>query len=178
MKKSILLFLFLLLCQSSISFAQNHDQEKVQSPVYLGIGLGLDYGGFGLKFEYQPIKYLGLIGSLGFNLQGLGINVGASFYPLPDKKFQPLATLLYGYNAAIINNDMSEYNKTYYGITPGIGAALKTGKKGNKLYLAIFRPFRSQSFKDDYQAMKNNPLIKIEQDILPVTFSIGFNWVM
>lgn len=179
MSKTVIFFLFLLFSQATISFAQDYYNEaEGRSPFYLGLGTGLDYGGLGIKLEYQPIKYLGISGSLGFNLQGPGINLGVSFYPLPNKKLQPLATLLFGYNAAIIVANKEELNKTYYGISPGIGAALKTGKKGNKLYLAIFYPLRNQSFKEDYEALKNNSLVIIDSDILFITFSIGFNWAL
>ena len=176
MNKIFLLFLFLLITQTTTSFAQSSQDNKKQSQFFLGGGLGLDYGGLGLKFEYQPIKYVGAFVGLGYNVEGYGINLGASFYPFPNQKLQPLVHLLYGYNAVLITENMPELNKTYYGISPGIGGLLKTGKRDNKLSFAIFLPIRSQTFHDDYEAWKVNPNVRITQEILPFTFSIGFNW--
>jgi hypothetical protein len=159
-------------------FAQKPVDLKTSPKIFLGLGLGLDYGGLGVKCEYLPLKYLGLSLGLGYNLQGPGINLGASFKPLPGKKIQPVATLLYGYNAVIVIQDRVEKNKTYYGFSAGLGGALRVGKKGNKLSLNIFYPFRSKRLQDDYEALQNDPTITLDTELLPIAYSIGFNWAI
>ena len=50
-----------------IKFSKTNSQQ-----LYLGAGFGFDYGGFGGKIEYLPIKEFGIFGGLGYNLLGLG----------------------------------------------------------------------------------------------------------
>lgn len=51
-------------------FGSLYAQENNQ--VYLGLGMGLDYGGVGAKVEYLPIKNVGVFAGLGFNLLSVG----------------------------------------------------------------------------------------------------------
>lgn len=143
-----------------------------------GVGLGIDYGGiFGIRAEYQPIKNMGVLGGLGYNLNGFGFNFGAAYYLFPEWKAQPYVMALYGYNSVIAISGMTEYNKTYYGFSTGIGFAVRTKDKGNKLVFELFKPFRNQQFKDDYDDLKKNPSIQLNQ-LFIFTFSVGYNWVL
>lgn len=175
MKKILSLLSCLLLLNTSL-FAENPENPKAKPQVFGGLGLGLDYGGLGFKCEYLPFKYMGVSFGLGYNLQGPGINLGASFKPLPDKLIQPVATFLWGYNAVIVIQDRAERNKTYYGFSAGLGGELRVGKKGNKLSLTIFYPFRNKRFQEDYDELDKDPTIKWSNELLPVVYSIGFNW--
>jgi hypothetical protein len=178
------------------SFAQIsghvHESKTANLPAYpsrlhIGLGFGLDYGGIGVKIEYLPIKYVGIFGSAGYNFLNAGFNIGIQGRPLPDAKVQPIVLLMYGYNAVINVNGLptntvptstDSYNKAYYGLSSGIGGELRLGRKGNRLYTALLYPFRSEEFKRNYDELKNAPYIKLESEVLPVAFSIGFNWVL
>lgn len=166
------------LAQDKLMKSQKLKPEAEFKKVYFGIGLGLDYGGLGCKVEYLPIKYVGVFGGVGYNFAGIGLNAGASFKALPDCKITPTVIGMYGYNSVIVVSGASQYNKTYYGPTAGIGGELKVGRKSNKLYAAILYPFRNEKFDNDYEALKVNPAVNITQDKSPVTFSIGFNFSM
>lgn len=157
------------------------------SRLHIGLGFGLDYGGIGAKVEYLPVKYMGIFGGAGYNFLNVGFNIGIQGRPMPDAKVQPIALLMYGYNAVINVNGLhtntvpistDSYNKAYYGLSSGIGGELRLGRKGNRLYTALLYPFRSEEFKKNYDELKNTPYIKLESEVLPVTFSIGFNWVL
>ena len=66
-------------------------ENSTPSKVNLGLGMGLDYGGFGRRISFVPTKSFALFGGFGYNLLGLGYNVGGTYRILPDKKFaQPL----------------------------------------------------------------------------------------
>jgi hypothetical protein len=162
--------------QDKLMRSQKARPEAEFKKVYWGIGLGLDYGGLGFKVEYLPIKYVGVFGGAGYNFAGIGFNAGASFKALPDCKITPTVIGMYGYNSVIVVSGASQYNKTYYGPTAGIGGELKVGRKNNKLYAAILYPFRNEKFENDYDALKVNPAVSVTQDKSPVTFSVGFNF--
>jgi len=162
-----------------LSYSKGHskgfyDQEPKQ--FYLGLGTGMDYGGLGFKFEYLPIKHLGLYAGAGYNFLGIGLNAGASFKLLPDRRLSPVVMGMYGYNGVISIKGASKYNKTYYGFSAGAGAELKLGERDNTLYFGVFYPFRNQPFHNDYDAVIADRHVFISQDLLPVTFSVGFNF--
>lgn len=107
--------------------------------------------------------------------------------PLPDAKIQPVAVAMYGYNGSIkisgnhqvlSAHGLDKVSKTYYGFTSGIGGELKVGRKDSRLYAAVLYPFRSKEFRDNYDLVKNSSVVDLNGDLLPVTFSIGFNWVV
>ena len=164
---------FVLLFMGSQIYGQNAQQ------VYIGPGTGLDYGGiFGGKIEYLPVKNFGLFGGLGYNLLSVGWNLGATFKILPDKKVSPNLMLLYGYNGVSKVEGAPQYEMTSYGVTIGGNLDIKMGNTGNKLSIGLFVPIRSQKFMDNYDAMKNDPGIEIKNDLLPIAFSIGFNFLI
>lgn len=162
-------------------------QQQVEKPTraLVGPGVGMDYGGLGFKIEYLAIKYVGIIGGLGYNFRGPGLNAGLQFRPLPDKAIQPLVLVMYGYNG-VINIDGADtwmrnmgheaVNRTYYGFTTGVGGELRVGKaRKNRLYVGILYPFRNKTFRDNYKKVLEHPHITLDNKLLPLTFSFGFN---
>lgn len=189
MKKISLALCCLLLCYASqAQYRYNAYNDEDNSRLHIGIGTGMDYGGIGFKIEYLPTKYLGVFGGVGYNLVGLGVNGGLQFRPLPDKKIQPILMAMYGYNGVLKitgsnNNNLQQYgldgiSKSYYGFSVGIGGELKVGHKGNRLYLGIWLPVRSQEFHDNYDIMRNSPYLTKQTDVLPIAYSIGFNFAL
>ncbi len=83
MKKTISTLLIFTLALSLI--AQNESQQpSEQGPwpgdmVSIGLGIGLDHGGFGGNVTYYPVKNIGLFGGVGYAIAGVGFNVGAKF---------------------------------------------------------------------------------------------------
>lgn len=163
--------ILVLLFMGSHTYGQNAQQ------VYVGLGMGLDYGGlFGGKVEYLPVKNFGLYGGLGYNLLSVGWNLGATLKILPDKNVSPNLMLLYGYNGVSKVEGAPEYEMTSYGVTIGGNFDIKVGQKGNKLSVGLFVPIRSQKFMDNYNAMKKDPRIEIKSDLMPITVSFGYNF--
>lgn len=161
--------------------ASGYENKSTYALSYFGIGAGLDYGGFGLKGEFLPSKYVGVFGGIGYNLVDPAYNFGLSLKVLPDKKVTPIVLAMYGYNAAIriVGGFMSIadlHHKTYYGPTVGAGAEIKYGIHNNKISLSLLVPFRNSSFHDDYDNFRNRtyPISKI----LPVAFSAGVNFAI
>ena len=160
---------FVLLFMGSHIYGQDSKQ------VYLGLGMGFDYGGLGGKIEYLPVKHFGLFGGVGYDFLSAGWNVGATYKILPDNRVSPNLMLLYGYNGVSNVTGASEYNMTSYGVTIGGNLDIKLGTNGSKLSIGLFVPVRSQKFMDNYNAMKNDSNIKLNNDLMPIAISVGYN---
>jgi hypothetical protein len=163
---------FALLCMGSPIYGQGEQR------VYLGLGIGLDYGGLGGKIEYLPAKTFGVFGGLGYNLKSAGWNVGVTYKTTPDKKVSFNPVVFFGYNGISKVNGAPEYEMTSYGVTAGAHVDIKVGGKGDKLSVGVFVPVRSSKYKDNHDAMKNDPRIEIKSKLMPVAIGIGYNFVL
>lgn len=164
--------------QDNIVQPQSVMPEPAFQRAFFGIGLGMDYGGLGFKAEFIPVKYVGIFAGAGYNIARIGVNAGVSVKALPDSRLTPTVIGMYGYNAVIVVQGDADRTRIYYGPTIGIGGELKVGRRHNKLYAAVLRPFRNKAFDTDYEAVKNDPSIDMKQGINPVTFSFGFNFAL
>jgi hypothetical protein len=171
--------LFVMSVLTAMLFAGNHaygQNEQSEQQVYFGLGMGFDYGGFGAKIEYLPIKNFGIFAGLGYNLLSAGWNLGATYKILPDKKVSPNLMVFYGYNGLSKVEGAPEYEMTSYGVTIGANLDILVGSKGNKLSIGLFVPIRSSKFMDNYDAMKNDPRIEMKNDLMPIAIGFGYNF--
>jgi hypothetical protein len=144
------------------------------SKLNVGIGAGLDYGGFGTRIGFMPSERIGLFAGLGYNLDGLGYNVGAQFHFPSEKKVSWYLTGMYGYNAVLVVTGDIKKEKTYYGPSAGVGVQLKTRNENRFWNFELLVPFRSSEFQDDIDALDD-----IGADVtepLPIAFSVGYHW--
>lgn len=157
----------------------NEALAQSEQKALAGIGIGLDYGGLGVKAEFQPVNFLGVFGGFGYNLADPAYNAGLSFKLTPGKKIVPTLVAMYGYNAALKVKYAygSEFHKTYFGPTIGAGVELYNWDRKSNLTLEIFMPFRSSAFHDEYDALKDAG-VDFNPDILPLTFTIGYNFLL
>jgi hypothetical protein len=182
--KSVKLKLSMLaicLIMSSTLFAQVEAPEETVSEekkTYLGIGIGFDYGGFGGKIEHLPTKHVGFFAGLGYNLSSLGCNIGLDYKFSPDKKTSLNLLAMYGYNAVLIGKDIytSQYDVTSYSFTFGATVDIFTKRRNNKWTIGLLFPIRSEKFLNNYNALKKNSNVKMEGELLPIAFSLGFNF--
>ena len=157
----------LLLLTSVIAYSQD-------SKINLGVGAGLDYGGFGTRIGFMPSERLGLFAGLGYNLDGIGYNFGAQFHFPSEKKVSWYLTGMYGYNGVLVVTGDIKKEKTYYGPSAGVGIQLKTKRENTFWNFELLLPIRNSEFQDDIDALK-----AIGADVtepLPVAFSIGYHW--
>ena len=161
----IIIFFFSVNANYSFSQSENHK-------VYLGGGFGLDYGGFGAKFEYLPIRHFGIFGGAGYNLLSFGWNVGGTVKILPNKRVSPNLMVFYGYNAVVRVIGAPHLNMTSYGVSFGVNLDIKLNSSGKlKLTPGLFVPIRSSEYKDRIK----NPNLQLILKPLPIAISIGFN---
>jgi len=145
------------------------------------LGFGLDYGGLGINATVYPQKNIGIFGSVGYALAGAGYNVGVKLRLLPDhgySKVRPFLEGMYGYNAAVVVSNATQYNKLYYGPSMGFGVDIGSLDKGKANFCAaILIPFRSQDVNNYINELQNNYGISFGA-LSPVTFSLGFKIVI
>jgi hypothetical protein len=171
MKKSFVLLSLLLTLLSIRLSAQTPGRAN------LGLGIGMDYGGFGAQIAYQPAKIFSIFGALGYNLDGAGYNLGVRASFPTEKKVEFHVSGMYGYNAVIMMKDDASASKTYYGPTFAAGIAIKSRNKGNSfLSIELLLPIRSSSFSDDLDILKNAGYDVTEP--LPIGFSIGYHFAL
>ncbi|SRR5258706_695606 len=168
----------------SSNYAQTHPSYKKRQSFSngteagsFGLGIGLDYGGFGGRFTYLLDPHIAVFGAGGYALSGFGYNVGAIARFMPAKKFVPTITAMYGYNAAISVKNAAQYDKLYYGPSIGLGLIRKSNRnEKNYWHYELIIPFRSSDYDADLNAIKSNPSISISTTPPPVLFSIGYHF--
>lgn len=162
------------------SGAQETEKIEMKRIFDLGFGCGLDYGGLiGAKATFIPVKYIGIFASGGYHLVSFGWQIGVTGYFLPKtnvKKIRPYAKVMYGSNRVIIVKGASQHDKNYIGLTPGVGLEFRFGATASHgLNFDLNFPIGSSEFKDDFDALKNDPQIEIT-DPFPITISFGYHF--
>lgn len=179
MKRITLLLVFVL--SSSMIFSQAREsQEEVSdnARLNLGIGAGLDYGGFGGRLTVMTSEKFGIFGAVGYNLVGAGFNGGITYKFNPNKRACPVIGAMYGYNGVIKITDGGEEDETYYGPSFSVGVEVKSRKKSNNNFwnFELVIPIRPSEFQDDINRLKNSGYEISEP--LPIAFSIGYHFGM
>lgn len=166
----------LLVLASLNTWAQFEPIEEVPSKFSLGLGIGLDYGGFGGRATFHPAPSFGVFGALGYALAGAGFNFGLQYRISPENNVVPVLTGMYGYNAALKVTGAFEVNELYYGPSLGAGVEFKS-KRNTKNYfsLELLVPFRDSQFDKDREFYENNYGVEFN-DVFPVTISLGYHF--
>lgn len=166
-------------CIALMSFADCFAQDNNRKvEINAGIGLGIDYGGFGGRITVSPIEQVFAFGALGYNIDGLGYNAGGGFRFSPGKRFSPYAIGMYGYNSLVILLENDEYQpaytKAFNGASVGLGFEQRriVGSK-NFFNFELLYPLRSQSFKDYKSLLERTRNAKFVS--LPFAFSVGYH---
>jgi hypothetical protein len=148
-----------------------------QGKMNVGLGAGIDYGGFGGRFTVLPYEKLGMFAGVGYNLDGLGFNAGAQYKFSVDKRVRPYVIAMYGYNGVIVTEETynGDDSETYYGPSFGFGIELKGRRNENNFWnFELLLPIRPSEFQDDIDALKAAGYTVT--DPWPVAFSIGYHF--
>lgn len=128
--KSILSCVILLLLLTIPLQAQENFQEPQTYKVNtIGAGLGIQYGVLGVNVDINVAPNLNLTGGIGTAIVGLGWNIGAKYFFLDvSKAFRPRVMALYGTNSVLQVVNASSYDKSYTGLSIGVGAQYMWGE--------------------------------------------------
>lgn len=166
--KHLIIFLAIVLASPTPDL-----QAQPTGKINIGIGAGLDYGGFGARISYLPIKQVAVFGAMGYNLDALGHTVGAQYRFPTEKRLDWFISAMYGYNAVLIIEEPVKTKTTYYGPSLGTGMEWKIKDGRSFVSVEILIPFRPQVYDD---AINDLELIGYTvSEPLPVAFSVGYH---
>jgi hypothetical protein len=175
------LLLFLLFAAFCANAQEKNANVSEPDKVSIGLGFGLDHGGIGGNVIFYPAPKIGLFAGLGYPLAGVGYNVGVKFRLLTKKPSKVTAYLLgmYGYNTSIYVQDSKEYNKLFFG--PSFGAGIDTHYNPMKVgywSFALLIPVRGSDVDAYMDDLTNNHNIEFKNSLPPITFSVGYKFVI
>jgi hypothetical protein len=187
--RTFILFVALLLCSACYG-QKSYNQKRKHSPVRsksfqerphnynnegevvnLGLGAGIDYGGFGVRCTYLPDPHLGIFAAGGNAIAGFGYNIGAMFRLQPEKRLVPTISGMYGYNATLLVKNASNLNQVFYGPSGGLGVIYKSANDIGYWHFELLLPFRST----DFDKTLNSSRLSFYTKPLPVLFSLGYH---
>ncbi len=145
----------------------------------LGLGLGMEYGFFGCKTTFFPTKGLGAMFGAGVGPERGWWNAGIKWRPGEDliKYVQPSMLVLYGTNTLIVVNGATELNKTFNGLTIGLGIDKRRFKHGY-WSVAILLPIISSEVENYQRFLEDTHGLEFEEMGFPVKISLGYNFVL
>jgi hypothetical protein len=186
LRKFIILFLIsilIILSAKSQEFNNSsNDCEPVKEFISAGLGIGLDYGGFGVNLYYFPEQNIGVFAGAGYTLLGLAYNLGAKyrFYVIPSEAgVWPFITAMYGSNSLIVVENASKYNKMFYGPSIGCGIDFKL-RPDHRAYLSIsiIKALKNPDLEDYKNDLNKQYGVDFKNDYLPIVFSIGCKFIL
>lgn len=149
--------------------------EKPPANMNIGLGFGLDYGGFGGRFTFLPTDRIALFGAVGWNVIGLGFNGGVNFRISPQKKICPFIGAMYGYNGAIKVTGSMDFKEAYYGPSFAFGTEIWSFLKNKYFNIELILPLRPSEFKTDYDELKDMG-VEFKVPSIPIAFSLGYHF--
>lgn len=153
--------------KSTTDARSNVYEENVAKTGSIGFGLGLDYGGLGAQLMFQPEKHLGVFGSVGYALAGVGYNIGVMARLTPEKRVVPTVSFMYGYNGSIYIQNT--FQKLYYGTSLAGGIILNSKRNDNTFWhFELVAPFRSNAYNSDYKFWYN-------AEPVPISICVGYH---
>lgn len=176
----------LLICFFLLTF-QLRAQDQIAIPnqidmASIGLGVGLDYGGFGANISVYPTKSFGFFAGAGYALAGVGFNGGVKIRFFPNKptfKANPYLLAMYGYNAAIAVTNATQFNKFFNGPTLGFGFDLRSHpERKNYWSLALLVPIRKAEVNTYIDNLKDHHNVEFKNSLFPVGISFGYRFML
>lgn len=174
------IILILILC--CIALDSNCQEFSLREPIFprynIGVGGGIDYGGFGGRISILTSQKLEFFGAMGYNLLGIGLNGGVDWRILPQSRICPYFGAMYGYNVVIKVKGAEKYNHTYYGPSWNLGLEYWSRRFRNFFNFELIIPIRSSEYHNDIKNLKNNKNITFSNEPLPIGISIGYHFLL
>lgn len=171
--------LFLFFCFATFSsqasvLHSDDDSLKVLRKVYVGGGIGLNYGGFGVQANLLPIPIVRLSVGYGTNLIDMNYNLGFNFRLFPYKRFCPVISYMYGYNGGIKTNDITNSGTSFNGSSFGAGIEIWNKRKVHFFQFQFILPIRSLVFEEQIQMYEESFFKKLNYS--PILISLGYHF--
>ncbi|HLZ15981.1 MAG TPA: hypothetical protein VKQ08_03030 [Cyclobacteriaceae bacterium] len=149
--------------------------EQANGYISLGLGAGLDYGGFGVNVLAYPHYNIGVFAGAGYALAGFGSNAGLKLRTGTSDLPKGLYFLgMYGYNTAVAVRNSNFDSKIFYGMTFGAGFDLRPRASGYWSF-ALLIPVRGPEADVYINGLKSQG-IQFNNTLLPLAVSAGFRF--
>ncbi|RAW01642.1 hypothetical protein [Pseudochryseolinea flava] len=136
----------------------------------VGAGIGLEYGGIGIRVSGPIAKHFALFGGVGHNTLDIALAGGLSYEPLLKGTIRPEVIAMVGANNVVTDagDFHPRYERTYYGASVGAGIHYYVGSNDNFINIKAVYPIATFHYKevmDDAVGVKS----------IPFYFSVGFH---
>lgn len=133
-------------------FAQGvHGQEEKRRSMFIGLGMGIDHGGLGIRLDGRIKSRVGICAGAGSTKAGVGLNAGLIISTRPLQRIRPFITALYGYNTAVRHPDSRGRGPSgliYNGPSFGGGIEYWSAKGQRFIHFGLLVPIRSEEATD------------------------------
>lgn len=157
----------------SLEASESAKQDSVRDIVVpygsVGVGLGLDYGGLGARGSIYLSRHLDIFMAVGYAVVDVGVNAGLVFQIAPKARVHPTVSVMYGYNAAMIGINTTQFDKLYYGVSAGEGLKVRVARVHN-IHLSVILPRRPPELFADMGRIRVTNFVEAPPDVL---FSVG-----
>lgn len=147
----------------------------------IGVGIGMDFGGYGANYIAYLHKNVGIFAGGGWAVTKVGYNVGIKARLIPAKTgsaVTPYALAMYGYNSRIVVSSSPLHNTIFYGFTVGVGADFRLKGQTKRFWtLALFMPFKDSKVKA-YQNYLTDQNLESLNRVGKIGISIGYHLVI
>ena len=138
--------------------------------MFIGLGMGVDHGGFGIRLDGRIKSRVGVCAGAGFTRAGIGFNAGLIISARPLQCVRPFIAALYGYNTVVIFSDSRGRGTSgliYNGPSFGGGVEFWNAKGNRFVHVGFLIPVRSEEAADAIRDVDPKPW--------PVLFSVGIH---
>ena len=162
----------------SLFFKKSTDTPDSEfDKVSIGVGVGIDYGGYGANLLVYPQKNIGFFVGAGYAFAGIGTNVGIKIRHIKTtSKIRPYLTAMHGYNTAIAVSNSKSYSRLFYGTTIGFGIDTRPRLDLNRHFsFGLLLPIRSTNI-DEYLNTLKSQGVTFKKSLYPFAISIGYRF--
>lgn len=181
MRRSLLIGVLLLVGTASLH-SQYYDRPTVEVETRhakpsstLGVGAGLDYGGFGMRLTQTFGDDVSVFAGLGYNIVGAGVNFGALGRIPISAKSDLTPMLMYGYNKLTFDPKSAPDENIHYGATFGLG--LETYDFfDNHWSFALLFPVEGSTYGHAVSSQGADSPTPLSPLSLPIDLSVGYHF--
>lgn len=150
------------------------DTTVFQTRVSLGLGVGINYGGFGAQANYLFGNNFRISAGYGTNLVKMNYSLGISYRFLSKSTFCPVLSYAYGYHKTVYDRENVEKSTSYNGSSIGLGLEIWNNQRDSYFLINAFLPIetinniKSNTIENSskfYQLLNSNPIV----------FSVGYH---
>jgi hypothetical protein len=174
--KKIFFLLLLNVLISNLATAKNQEKDTLATKrkIYLGAGVGINYGAFGVQANYLLADRIRFAAGYGANGYDMVWNLGMYLRIIDLGRFTPTFSYMYGYQNFINLKEVALFNKAYYGSSFGVGVEIWNRKKVNYLHIQGIYHVNSSELIDNLRALEL--VYNTNPDISSWAFSVGMHF--